>query len=189
MKRLIFAAILLTTVATFAQTWTADKVHSSIGFTATHMVIAETTGSFKDYEINVTSPAADFSEADVTFSAKVASLSTDNEMRDKHLKSDDFFSAEKFPEVKFAGKLVKNGKDYSLVGKLTMRETTKDVTLPVVYKGTLTTPQFTKAGFSINSALNRFDYGLKWDKALEAGGLVVGKNITLVINIELNKSK
>ena len=184
----LFLLVLLASTA-FAQTWSADKVHSSIGFTATHMVIAETTGSFKDYEINVASTSEDFNGATVEFTAKVASLSTENEMRDKHLKSDDFFNAEKFPVIKFSGKLVKSGKDYSLVGKLTLRETTKDVSLPVVYKGTLATAQFTKAGFSINGTINRFDYGLKWDKALETGGLVVGKDITLVINVELNKAK
>jgi polyisoprenoid-binding protein YceI len=189
MKRLSLIALLLISVASFSQTWTADKVHSSIGFTATHMVIAETTGSFKDYEIIVTSSSVDFADANVEFTAKTASLSTENEMRDGHLKSDDFFNAEKFPEIKFKGKLVKKGKKYSLVGKLTLRETTKDVIFPVVYKGTIATPQFTKAGFSISGSLSRFDYGLKWDKALEAGGLVVGKDITLVINVELNKAK
>ena len=159
MKNLILAALLLINGATIAQTWTADKVHSSIGFTATHMVVAETSGSFKDYEITVNSP------------------------------TDDFFNAEKYPEVKFSGKLVKKGKKYSLDGKLTLRGTTRDVTFPVIYKGTISTAQFTKAGFTITGAINRFDYGLKWDKALEAGGLVVGKDVTLVINVELNKSK
>jgi polyisoprenoid-binding protein YceI len=189
MKRLTLAALLLTSVAAIAQNWTADKAHSSIGFTATHMVVAETYGSFKDYEITVASTAADFNGADVEFTAKTASLSTDNENRDKHLKSDDFFNAEKYPEVKFKGKLVKKGKKYSLVGKLTMRETTKDITLPVVYKGTVATAQFTKAGFAISGSVNRFDYGLKFDKKLETGGLVVGQDITLAINVELNKSK
>lgn len=189
MKRLSLAALLLMTGAAFAQTWTADKVHSTIGFTATHMLVAETYGSFKDYEITVISNSADFNGADVAFTAKTASLTTDNQMRDNHLKSEDFFNVEKFPEVKFKGKLVKKGKKYSLVGQLTLRETTKDVTFPVAYKGSIATAQFTKAGFSISSSVNRFDYGLTWDKALEAGGLVVGKDITLVINIELNKAK
>jgi polyisoprenoid-binding protein YceI len=189
MKRLSIAVLLLLTISTFAQTWTADKAHSSIGFTATHMVVSETAGSFKDYEITVNSTKEDFNGATVDFTAKVASLSTDNQMRDNHLKSDDFFNAEKYPEIKFSGKLVKKGKKYFLEGKLTLRETTKDISLPVVYKGSVTTPQFTKAGFTVNGTINRFDYGLKWDKALETGSLVVGKDVTLVINVELNKAK
>jgi len=173
-----------------AQTnWVLDKTHSNIGFTVRHMVIAEVSGSFRDCDVKVSSPSEDFNGATIEFTAKTASIDTQNEMRDGHLKGDDFFNAEKFPELKFSGKLVKKGKDYSAVGKLTLRDVTKDVTLPVTYMGTVKTAQFTKAGFKINGSINRFDYGLKWNKTIETGGMVVGEEVQLAGNIELNLAK
>lgn len=182
---------LLVSSSVFAQTkWTADKAHTNIVFAVTHMTVAETTGTFKEYEINVTSPAEDFNGADVTFVAKTASINTDNERRDGHLKSPDFFDAEKYPDVKFAGKLVKDAGKYKLRGQLTMKDVTKDVDFDVTYKGTLKTAQFTKAGFKFTGKLNRFDYGLKWDKTVEAGGgLVVGQEVEFTANVELNLAK
>lgn len=172
-----------------AQTsWTLDKGHSNVGFTVTHMVVAETSGSFKDFDAKVTSTSEDFNGADVEFTAKVASINTDNERRDGHLKSDDFFSAEKFPEIKFVGKLVKDGGKYQLKGKFTMRDVTKDVAFDVVYKGSIKTGQGAKAGFKLTGTVNRFDYGLKWDRALETGSLVVGQDVAILCNIELNQA-
>src|SRR5262245_36202031 len=122
MKRLntLLIALVVTGSAIAQTTWTADKVHSKIGFSATHMVVAETEGVFKDFDVKVTSKTADFNGADVEFTAKVASINTDNEKRDAHLKSDDFFSAEKYPEIKFKGNLVKEGTGYKLKGNLTI---------------------------------------------------------------------
>lgn len=182
---------LLVSGSVLAQTnWTIDKAHSNIGFTVTHAVVAETSGQFKDFDGTVVSPAEDFNGADITFTAKVASIDTENERRDGHLKSDDFFSAEKFPDIKFAGKLVKEGGKYQLKGKFTMRDVTKDATFDVIYKGTLKTAQMTKAGFKIKGVVNRFDYGLKWDRTVEAGGgLMVGQDVEINCNIELNLAK
>ncbi|MFM9076125.1 MAG: YceI family protein [Bacteroidota bacterium] len=187
-----FLSLLLAAIgaAAVAQTnWSLDKSHSNIGFTVTHMVIAEVSGSFKDADVKVSAPGADFNGASIEFSAKVASIDTQNEMRDGHLKSDDFFNAEKFPEIKFSGKLVKSGNAFNAVGKLTLRDVTKDVTFPVTYLGTIKTEKFTKAGFKLTGSINRFDYNLKWNNKLETGGLVVGENVQLSANIELNLAK
>jgi polyisoprenoid-binding protein YceI len=173
-----------------AQTnWAFDKSHSNIGFTVTHMVVAEVSGSFKDADIKVTSTSEDFNGASIEFTAKVGSIDTQNENRDNHLKGDDFFNAEKFPEIKFTGKLVKKGNSYSADGKLTLKDVTKDVSFPVKYMGTIKTAKFTKAGFKLNGTINRFDYNLKWDNKLETGGLVVGQDVQLSANIELNLAK
>ncbi|MBM3176756.1 MAG: YceI family protein [Bacteroidetes bacterium] len=185
---LVFAAAMIVQANTQTN-WVLDKTHSNIGFTVKHMVIAEVSGSFRDSEVKVSSTTEDFNGATIEFVAKTASIDTQNEMRDGHLKGDDFFNAEKYPEIKFSGKLVKKGKDYSAVGKLTLRDVTKDVTLPVTYLGTVKTAQFTKAGFKINGSINRFDYNLKWNKTIETGGMVVGEEVQLGANIELNLAK
>ena len=182
---------LLISGSVFAQTkWTKDQAHTNLTFSVTHMTVAETTGTFNDYTIDVSSPSEDFNNADVNFTAKTASINTQNERRDGHLKSADFFDAEKYPEIKFAGKLIKDGGKYHLRGKLTMKDVTKDVDFDVTYKGTLKTAQMTKAGFKFVGTINRFDYNLKWDKTVEAGGgLVVGQEVEITANVELNLVK
>ena len=118
------------------------------------------------------------------------SIDTDNERRDNHLKSDDFFNAEKYPNITFKGKSLKhvNGNKYKLKGDLTIRDVTKSVVLEVKYGGTITDNRGNvKAGFKITGMINRFHYQLNWDAAMEAGGLVVGKDVEIVCNIELIK--
>jgi len=182
---------LLVSGSVFAQTkWAKDPAHTNVTFSVTHMTVSETTGTFKEYDINVTSPSDDFNGADVQFTAKAATIDTQNERRDGHLKSPDFFDAEKYPDIKFAGKLVKDGGKYHLRGKLTMKDVTKDVDFDVTYKGTLKTAQFTKAGFKFVGKIDRYDYNLKWDKTVEAGGgLVVGQEVEITANVELNLAK
>lgn len=168
-------------------TWNIDKSHSKIGFSATHMVVAETEGLFKDYDATITSKSDDFNGADVAFTAKVASIFTDNERRDNHLKSADFFDAEKYPEIKFIGKLVKSGNAYKLKGAFTMKETTKEVEFNVTYGGSIDTGRGTKAGFKINGTINRLDYGVSWSNKTPAGEWVVSEDVDLTIKVELNK--
>jgi polyisoprenoid-binding protein YceI len=183
-------AVLLMAGSAFAQTaWSIDKAHSKVGFSATHVVVAETEGVFKDFDASVISKSEDFNGAEVEFTAKVTSINTDNEKRDDHLKSDDFFNAEKFPEIKFKGTLVKEGGKYVLKGKLTMRDVTKDVAFDVTYGGTVSAFGGQKAGFKLTGKLNRMDYGLKWNKTIEAGGLAVGNEVELIVKVELNKDK
>jgi len=200
MKKLnaILALVFLASAA-FAQTnWTIDKAHSKIGFNVTHMVVSEVEGYFKDYDAKIVSTTDDFSGATVEFTAKAASVFTDNEYRDAHLRGegnreDDFFGVAKYPEIKFAGNLVKEGGKYLLKGNLTMRDVTKPVTLEVTYGGRVKTasqknPNGEKAGFKIKGKINRKDYGLKFAAALQDGNLVVSDEVELNIKIELNKA-
>jgi polyisoprenoid-binding protein YceI len=185
----LFAAMVLS-VATRAQSvWTFDKNHTEIEFHATHLVITEVTGKFKSFDGKIISSREDFDGSEVEFTADAASISTDNEMRDNHLKSDDFFNAEKYPRLKFHGKIVKSGTKYQLAGELTIRDITKPVTLDVTYKGTVKDPfsSAPKAGFELSGTINRFDYDLKWNKVMEAGGAIVGSEIGIECNVELQK--
>lgn len=190
MRILTLLALVLYSTQTFAQTkWTVDKAHTNIKFTVTHMMIAEVDGEFQEFDATVTSTKENFDGSDVVFSAKTASIDTENERRDNHLKSDDFFNAEKFPEIKFSGKLQKEGDKYYLVGDFTMRDVTKPVKFDVKYNGTVEGGRGKKAGFKVTGTVDRFDYNLKWDRTMDAGGLVVGKEVGITCNVELNEVK
>jgi len=193
MKKLLVAAIiLLFTLTINAQTkWIIDKAHSKVQFTVTHLVISEVTGNFKSYDGNITATKDDFSDAKIDFTVDINSINTDNEQRDNHLKSDDFFNAEKFPKMTFKGKSFKKVGDnkFQLTGDLTIRDVTKEVTLDVVHNGTVKDPWGnTKAGFKITGSLNRFDYNLKWNALTELGGAVVGRTVNIVVDLQLQKS-
>lgn len=170
--------------------WTLDKAHSNVKFTVTHMVVTETDGSFKLFDGSMEHSNADFSDAKIEFSVDVNSIDTDNENRDKHLKNDDFFNAEKYPTIKFVStSFVPAGeKKYKLNGNLTIRDVTKPVVFDVTYGGSINDRGGVKSGFKGKTSINRFDYGLKWDKATEAGGLVVSKEVDITVNVELKKS-
>ena len=188
MKKILIIAIIFITTGSYGQTaWNIDKNHSSIRFTTIHMLISEVVGKFNEFEGTVTSPNDDFTGSTVNFVAKVASIDTDNERRDNHLRSDDFFNAEAHPDIKFAGKIEKEGDKYFLVGSFTMRETTKQIKFDVKYIGQIEARRGKKAGFKVTGTINRFDYGLKWDSTMGDGGLVVGEDIEIDCNLELNE--
>jgi polyisoprenoid-binding protein YceI len=194
MKRSIFlfALVILGAGPLMAQKsgWMLDKAHSSIGFSVRHMVISEVTGNFKDFDISFTSSKDDYSDATVDASIRVASINTDNERRDGHLKTDDFFNAEKFPQIKFKSTSFENvGENkYKITGDLTVRDVTKKVTFDAVYNGTIKAPWgATVSSWKATLAVNRFDYGLKWNKAIETGGLIAGDTVNITLNLELNK--
>lgn len=169
-----------------AQKWAIDPAHTEVQFKVKHLVISTVTGSFKKFEGEVVSEKEDFDGAKVDFTIDVNSIDTRSTDRDNHLKSDDFFAADKHPRIKFSGVLSKAGGDYSLVGDLTIRETTKKVTLDVDYNGTVKDPWGnSKAGFEISGKLNRKDYGLTWNTITEAGGMLVGEEVKLDINVQL----
>lgn len=193
-KSFIAIASLLVGTAAMAQssTWKSDNSHSNVKFTVTHLLVSEVDGVFKVYNGTVVSTNPDFSDAKIDFSVDVASINTDNENRDKHLKSDDFFNAEKFPQMKFVSTSFKkvSDKKYVLEGDLTIRDVTKKVKFDVTYGGTVKDPWGnTKAGFKAKGTINRFDYNLKWNTLTEAGGAVVGKDVDVVINLELAQQK
>jgi len=184
----LIALLLFAAGSAFAQTtWTVDKAHSKIGFSVPHMAVSEVEGNFKDFDATVVSSAADFNGADVTFTAKTASIDTDNERRDGHLKSPDFFDAEKHPELSFKGKLVKAGGKYKLKGDLTMHGVTKPAEFEVTYGGTINTGKGEKAGFKLVGKLNRQEYGLTWSNKVPTGELVVGDTVDIIGKIEVDK--
>jgi polyisoprenoid-binding protein YceI len=181
-------ALLVIASGAFAQTnWTIDKYHSKIGFSVAHMGVSETEGSFKDFDGTVVSKSDDFNGADVTFTAKTASVDTENEKRDGHLASPDFFDAAKYPEIAFKGNLVKSGSSYKLKGDFTLHGVTKKVEFDVTYGGTVNTGRGIKAGFKLKGKINRQDYGLTWTNKVPTGELVVGDDVEISCKIELDK--
>ncbi len=176
-----------------AQTkWNLDNNHTNVKFTATHMVISEVDGSFKTFTGSMTTSKPDFTGAQIDFTVDIASINTDNEMRDKHLKSDDFFNAEKFPKMTFKSVSMKkiSGNKYELTGDLTIRDVTRRVKFAVTYGGTVKDPYGnTKAGFKATTTIDRLVFGLKWNSMLEAGGAVVGKDVVININAEFAQAK
>lgn len=186
----LLLSVLFLTTATYAQTnWGIDRAHSKIGFSIVHMAITDVEGRFTDFDASVTAKTDDFSGADVAFTAKTMSINTDNERRDGHLKSPDFFDAEKFPELTFKGQLVKQANAYKLKGDLTMKGVTKPVEFDVVYGGTVNTGRGIKAGFKVNGKIIRQDYGLTWGNKIASGEMVVSDEVTLMIKVELDKKE
>jgi polyisoprenoid-binding protein YceI len=188
--KLTFGLMIAGLIASAQSTWSFDKAHSSIVFNVEHLVISEVTGKFGSFDGQVTAGSDDFEGGKVNFTVDVASINTDNERRDNHLKSDDFFNAEKFPKITFSNGTLEHveGKDYKLKGDLTIRDVTKPVELDVRHGGTIVDPNGnTKAGFKVTGTINRFDYNMKFDAAMEAGGLVVGEDVEIVCNVELKK--
>jgi polyisoprenoid-binding protein YceI len=171
-------------------TYKIDASHSEITFKVKHLMITNVTGSFQQFDATIESTNEDFSNATISFEADTNSINTNNEQRDNHLKSDDFFAAEKFPKLFFAStsftKL--NDEAYKLVGDLTIRDVTKQVELAVEYGGTMT--DFygqEKAGFEISGKINRKDFGLGWGAVTEAGGIVVSDEVKLHLAVQMVK--
>ncbi len=190
----IFIAALLFVTAANAQAtkWANDASHSSIKFTVSHLTVSEVEGRFKSFKGNIESSTPDFTDAKINFTADVNSITTDEETRDKHLKSDDFFNAEKYPQMTFTSTSFKKvkGNIYSLEGNLTIRDVTKKVRFAVVYGGTVTDPWGNvKAGFNASSKVSRKEYGLKWNTLTEAGGAVVGDQVNIILHMEFGKQK
>lgn len=191
-KTILILAAVIGSLSTQAQNWKVDDVHTNVGFSVDYMVVSELEGTFKKYDAVVTSEKPDFSDLKLTFNVDVNSINTDNEMRDKHLKGDDFFNADKFPKVTFKSVAVKkiSDKKYVLEGDLTIRDVTKRVKFDVNYGGTVKDPWGnTKAGFKASTKINRLDYGLKYNSALESGEMVASNEVTININTVLIKQK
>lgn len=174
-----------------AAKWNVDRSHSNVKFAVTHLVVSEVEGAFKLFEGSMVNQKDDLTDAVINFSVDVNSINTDNDRRDNHLKSDDFFNAEKYPAMKFESTSMKpDGENkYKLSGNLTIRDVTKPVVFDVTYGGSIAAMGTTKIGFKAKTTINRFDYQLKWDKATESGSLVVGKDVDIIVNVEMNKEK
>lgn len=170
-------------------TFTVDQTHSTIGFEVKHMMVSKVKGQFNGYTANVTAAdLTDLTTAAISFEVDVASINTSNEDRDNHLKSADFFGTEEFEKIKFtATNIVKDGDDYNVTGNLTIKDVTKSVTFDVEFGGKGTNPWGVKVyGFEAETKINREDFGLTWNAALETGGVLVGKDIKIKVELELN---
>ncbi len=170
--------------------WVLDPMHSEVQFKIKHLVISTVTGSFKSFDASAESNGEDFNDASIEFSLDVNSIDTNQADRDTHLKSADFFEAEKYPKISFKSTSFKNkgGDDYALTGDLTIKDVTKSVTLDVEHGGIAT--DFygnVKAGFDVSGKLSRKEFGLQWNAITEAGAIVVGDDVKLFINIQLAK--
>ena len=165
--------------------WTIDPSHSEIQFKVKHLMVTNVTGSFNEFSADVVSESDDFKNASIKFAANTASVDTGSEQRDTHLKSADFFDAEKYPELKFESTTF-NGSE--LTGNLTIKGVTKPVKLNVEFNGIARDPWGnSKAGFSISGKINRTEWNLNWNAALEAGGVLVSEEVKLVAEVQLLK--
>jgi len=173
-----------------AQVWNIDPTHSEVQFKVKHLVISTVTGTFNNFEGSLETDNDDFNGAAAKFSLDTSSVDTNVADRDAHLKSGDFFDSEKFPKLTFDGKLEKKGDDdYKLVGSLTIKDITKSVELDAGLGGTMVDGYGqTKAGFEVNGKINRKEFGLTWSQVTEAGGVVVGDDVKLHLNVQLVKA-
>ncbi len=195
MKKIILSALLAGSIAAYAQVnWKIDNSHSKIGFSVKHLMISETEGKFKIYEGAVSSKSeTDFTDAKIAFNIDVNSINTDDEKRDGHLKSADFFDVEKFPKMTFIASSMKPTKQkntWILEGDLSIKGVVKKVKLTAVAADKAVKDPWgnTKYGFRVTGQINRKDFGLNWNAAIESGGVVVSDEVKLDIVIELNKA-
>jgi polyisoprenoid-binding protein YceI len=173
---------------TTTKKWSLDPTHSEIGFKIRHLMITNVSGSFEKFNVNAETEGDDFSKAKISFSADTNSVSTNNEQRDQHLRSADFFDAETYPELKFesTGMRSISANEFELTGDLTIRNVTKPVKLGVEYGGLMKDPWGNlKAGFTLNGKINRKEWDLNWNAALETGGILVGEEVKINAEIQM----
>jgi len=171
-------------------TWKIDPAHSEVNFKVKHLVVSTVTGHFSKFDASIETNKEDFSDAKIKFEADINSIDTKNEQRDGHLKSADFFDAEKNPKMSFVSKSIKKISDHEMqvIGNLTLRGVTKEIILDVIYNGTVAGFGGTEvSGFEVRGKVNRFDFGLQWNALTEAGGVVVSNEVKIEILAEFNK--
>jgi len=168
--------------------WNVDASHSSIGFSVKHMMVSKVRGTFGDYSAVVEADETDLTGANIAFTIQVASINTGSEDRDNHLRSADFFDAETYPEIKFvANNITQKGDDYEIAGDLTIKDVTKPVVFEAEYGGKGTNPWGVEVvAFEAETKINREEFGLTWNAALETGGVLVGKDIKITLDLEAN---
>lgn len=176
----VLATALLMQTASFAQTtWKVDKAHSNVKFTITHLAVSDVDGSFKDFDATITANKADFSDAKVNFTANTASVNTENERRDGHLKGEDFFDSAKFPTLTFVSTGIKAAgtNKYKLSGNLTLHGVTKPVVFDMLYRGTVTNPMSKQptAGVKVSGTIKRsdFNFGSKYGSPMLSDEVVI----------------
>ncbi len=164
-----------------------DRAHSQVQFKIKHLGISTVTGQFGDFSGSIVYDPQNMAGSRATATIKAASIDTNNERRDNHLRSADFFETEKYPDITFTGNRVRgvNGKKFKLDGTLAMHGVTRPITLDVEYEGPVHGPDGKqRMAFNATGNLDRTDYGLTWNRALEAGGVVVGTDVQIVLELE-----
>ena len=184
---LCLVILLLPFLSFGADEYKVDPVHSSVNFKVRHMMVGKVRGQFKDFDVTVWGDMADLTKAKVEAVIKVASIDTQNSKRDDHLRSEDFFFVEKFPEITFKSSSVeKKGDGYVLKGTLTMRGVSKQVDIPFEVLGEVKSPKGdVRIGIEANTKLDRMDYGVKWNRTLDKGGVVVGNEVSVELLLSL----
>jgi polyisoprenoid-binding protein YceI len=170
--------------------WVTDPTHSEIGFKVKHMMFTNVSGKFNTFEASIENEDNNFETSKINFSAEINSVDTNNADRDVHLKSADFFDVDSYPKLSFVSTQIKkiNNGEYQISGDLTIKDVTKNIVLETEYSGLMTDPWGnTKIGLSISGKINRKDFGLTWNAALETGGVLVGEEIKLISEIQLIK--
>ena len=185
----VLAMMLLAGTALAADTYTIDPAHSSIGFAVRHLGLSKVKGVFDDFTGTITYDAKDYAKSSVNVLIKTASINTGNDGRDDHLRSDDFFAAEKYPEITFVSeKIEKNDEGYVAHGTLTMHGVAKKIALPFTLAGPIKGMRGeSRLAVEAETKLNRQDYGITWSKSLDAGGLVVGNEVSVEFQLEAVK--
>jgi polyisoprenoid-binding protein YceI len=171
-------------------TWAIDPTHSEIGFKVKHMMFTNVSGKFKDFDATIENEDDNFETSKIKFSADVTSIDTNSADRDNHLRSADFFDVDNFSKLSFTSTDIKKIDDntFKITGDLTIKDVTKSVVLDAEYSGLMKDPWGnTKAGISLTGKINRKDFGLTWNAALETGGVLVGEEIKLQSEIQLIK--
>lgn len=187
----LIAVLSVASLASAAEKFVLDAAHSAVGFSVRHLVISKTKGDFNSVSATLLYDANDITKSSVEVSIETASIDTDNEQRDEHLRSADFFDAEKYPSIVFKSKKIEKRKDgHVAVGDLTIRDVTKEIELPFEMTGVVKDPWGnTKIGVEGELVIDRRDFGLTWSKVLETGALVVGNDVEIEISVEFGKEQ
>ncbi|HKR04000.1 MAG TPA: YceI family protein [Bacteroidia bacterium] len=171
--------------------WVIDPMHSQIGFKVKHLMFSNVRGTFKEYDADIYSDEADFTNAEINFRINPASINTGDEKRDAHLRSADFFDVENFKEINFISGTSEKGTNdgrYTLVGDLTMKGVKKQIKLDVEFNGMMKDPWGShKAIFNVTGKINRKDWGLNWNAALETGGVLVSEEVWINCEVQLTR--
>lgn len=189
---LSMAALMLLAATSFgADKYMIDKSHSSVGFSVRHMVISSVKGSFTDFDGTIMFDEKDITKSSVNVTIKAESIDTNDENRDDHLRNEDFFDVAKYPEITFVStKIEKSGDEFIMHGNFTMHGVTKEISMPFEINGPITDPWGNiRFGAESRLKLDRKDYGIVWNKTLDAGGLTVGNEVKIELHIEAVKAK
>jgi len=185
---IVFSALILLSLPTAAADWNIDQSHSNIGFKVSHLVISSVSGRFNDYSAMIEFDPKNPEKASVDVTVQMASIDTENEDRDKHLRSPDFFNVEEFSTMTFSSKSITMNEDNTFVmtGDLTIKGVTREVRLKGKLNGIVEDPWGkTRAGFAAKTTINRQDFNVAWENKLQDGSLVVGNDVEIILDIEL----